>query len=221
MAIGVKGAFYAIVTLLIVSSLVASAAAQETAVNVTMSIGQSALPIGQTNIVDVTIRNVVNSSVQLFFVGLRFDWNKPTSYFVGGGSDKGTVLAVGFQITYPIAVQVPGNVTPGTYKLGAYVTYSWFKDGSWTTRIAALWLASVQLAYSTTTQQSQTTQATQTTMQSGPTPSLQTVAVVASVAVIAMAGIGIGIARYQARGAKREEENKSEETPKEKENKLD
>jgi hypothetical protein len=215
----VRSVFYALATLLVVSSLVTSAAGQATAIYVTLSIGQTALPIGQTDIVDVTVRNVVNSSVQLFFVGLRFDWNKPTSYFIGGNSDKGTVLALGFQITYPIPVQVPGNVTPGTYKLNTYVTYSWFTNGSWTTKLAALWVASVQLAYPQTTQQSQTTQAaqaTQTTFQSGPNPSLRTVAVVASVAVVAVAGIGVGLARYQVRSrAQREEENKPDETPKE------
>ena len=224
MVIWLRSTVYALVTLLIVSSLVTLAAAQETVLNVTLSIAQNVLPIGQTDLVDVTISNVINSSVQLFFVGLRFDWNKPTSYFIGGGSENGTVLAVGFQVTYPIAVQVPGNFTPGTYKLNTYVTYSWFKNGSWTSRLAALWVANVQLAYpqtiqqSQTAQQSQTTQATQTTMQSGPNPSLQTAAVVAIVAVVAMAGIGVGIARYQARArAKREEENKPDETPKAKE----
>jgi hypothetical protein len=78
-----RGTLYALVTLLVVSSLVASAAAQETAVNVILGIAQNALPIGQTGLVDVTVRNIVNSSVQLFFVGLRFDWNKPKFLLFG------------------------------------------------------------------------------------------------------------------------------------------
>jgi hypothetical protein len=114
------------------------------------------MPIGQTDSVAVTVKDIVNSTVQLIFVGLRFEWDLPTSFFIGGNSEKGAVLVAGEQITYPILVTVPGNITPGTHRLSAYVTYRWqFQNGTWTGSLAGWWVTDIPLAYPQA--QSQTT----------------------------------------------------------------
>jgi hypothetical protein len=78
-------------------------------------------------------------------------------FFLGGNSEKGAVLAPGEQITYPILVTVPSNITPGTHQLSAYITYRLqFQNGTWTGSLVALWVINLQLAYPPT-QQNQTT----------------------------------------------------------------
>ena len=125
------------------------------------------LAIGQTQTVAVTVTNITNSTVQLTFLGLQFIWNKADFFFVGGNSDKGAVLAAGQQIEYPILVQVPSNVTEGTYILGTYVTYRWFSGGNWTSVLSGWWVSHVPVAYSQSqpTAQSQITAETQATAQ--------------------------------------------------------
>lgn len=104
------------------------------------------MPIGQTPIVTVTVTSLVNDTVQLTFLGLRWDWNPPTFFFIGGNSEKGAVLAGGQQIIYPVPVIIPGNVTPGTYRLNAYVTYRWFKNGNWTGILPGYWVVNIPVA---------------------------------------------------------------------------
>jgi hypothetical protein len=125
------------------------------------------MAIGQMQTVTVTVSNVANSTVQLTFLGLQFEWNKPDFFFVGGNSDKGAVLAAGEQIAYPILVQIPSNVTEGTYVLGTYVTYRWFKGGNWTGVLSGWWISHVGVAYSQTqaSAQSQVTAQTETETQ--------------------------------------------------------
>jgi hypothetical protein len=137
-------------------SLISSASAQGSPISVNF-VTALPVPIGQTITVTVTVKDTVNSTVQLTFVGLRFEWDPNTTFFIGGNSEKGAVLVAGEQITYPINVTVPGNITPGTHRLSAYVTYRWqFQNGTWTGSLAGWWVSDVQLAYSQT-QQSQTT----------------------------------------------------------------
>jgi hypothetical protein len=142
--------------MLIVFCLITSTAAQTLPIYVNFRAESLPLPIGRTTPITVVVTDVANSTVQLSFVGLRFEWNKPDKFFIGGNSDKGAVLAAGEQVTYLIPVDIPGNVTPGIYNMSAYVTYRWFKGGSWTGTLAGWWVSSIQLAYPQT-QQSQTT----------------------------------------------------------------
>jgi hypothetical protein len=117
-----------LVTLL---SLVGSASAQVAPIRVGFAAATLPVPIGQTTTVSVSVMDVSNSTVQLTFVGLRFEWTGPNTFFIGGNSDKGAVLTAGEQITYPIRVQVPSNVTVGSHKMLAYVGYRWFRNGNW------------------------------------------------------------------------------------------
>ncbi len=111
------------------------------------------MPIGQTDTVAVTVKNIGNSTVQLTFVGLRFDWDAQSSFFIGQNSDKGAVLAAGEQITYSIAVTVP-DITPGTHRLNALVSYRVLERGNWTGVVSVWWVADMPLAPSQTQQTS-------------------------------------------------------------------
>ena len=142
-----RTAIYTLAVLLILSSIVGSAAGQ---VVHPINVGLAAalpLPIGKTVTVTVTVTNIVNTTVQLTFLGLRWKWMRPTSFFIGSNSDKGAVLAAGDQIKYPILVNVPSNVTEGTYTLTTYVSYRWFKGGNWTGVIGAVWVSNMPVAF--------------------------------------------------------------------------
>jgi hypothetical protein len=172
---------FALAALLILSSFLASVGAQ--AFPISLNFGTALpMPIGQTDTVAVTVKNVVNSTVQLTFVGLRFEWSQPNNFFIGGNSEKGAVLAAGEQIIYPIAVAVPGNITAGTHRLSGYVTYRVFQKGNWTGVLAGWWVADLQFAYPQA-QQSQTATG-------GGSPqtftTLETVAVLAAVVAIGL-----------------------------------
>ncbi len=172
---------FALAALLILSSLLASVEAQAFPINLNFGTALP-MPIGQTDTVAVTVKNVVNSTVQLTFVGLRFEWSQPNNFFIGSGSEKGGILTSGEQIAYTIAVVVPANVTPGTHRLSGYVTYRLYQNGNWTGVLAGWWVADLQFAYSQT-QQIQTATG-------GPSPqtfsSIETVAVLAAVAAIGL-----------------------------------
>lgn len=172
---------FALAALLILSSLLASVEAQAFPINLNFGTALP-MPIGQTDTVAVTVKNVVNSTVQLTFVGLRFEWSQPNNFFIGGNSEKGAVLAAGEQIIYPIAVAVPGNITAGTHRLSGYVTYRVFQNGNWTGVLAGWWVADLQFAHPQA-QQSQTATG-------GGSPqtftTLETVAVLAAVVAIGL-----------------------------------
>jgi hypothetical protein len=162
------------------------------------------MAIGQTQTVTVTVSNVANNTVQLTFLGLQFEWNKPDFFFVGGNSDKGAVLAAGEQIAYPILVQIPSNVTEGTYVLGTYVTYRWFNGGNWTGVLSGWWISHVGVAYSQTqsTAQTQATAQTQTETQNQTVRQVGLLGVFSFqtiVALLAIVGIGIYLERRHVR----------------------
>jgi hypothetical protein len=110
------------------------------------------VPIGQTPTIAVTVSDISNSTVQLNFVGLRFEWNGPSTFFVGGNSDKGAVLTPGQTISYAIAVTVPGDVTPGIHRLSGYATYRVLSQGNWSSVRAGWWVADLAFAYPQTLQ---------------------------------------------------------------------
>ncbi len=144
--------------MLIVLFLIVSATAQEAPIDVRMSADLSlqSFPIGRTTTVLVNVTSVVDSTVQLEFVGLRFEWNSPDRFFVGGNSDKGAVLSGRQQITFAINVDIPNNATPGPHKLSAYASYRWMVHGNWTDILTHSWVADVQLAYPQTQSQTST-----------------------------------------------------------------
>ncbi|GEM_PF-1806831 len=142
---------YAIAALLIVSLLVGSVGAQGFPISLGFGTGLP-MPIGQTDIVTVTVTNIVNSTIQLTFLGLRFEWDLANNFFIGNNSEKGAVLAATEQIIYSIPVTVPGNVTLGTHRLSAYVTYRVNNKGKWTGVLAGWWVTDLQMAYAPTTQ---------------------------------------------------------------------
>jgi hypothetical protein len=192
--------------MLIVSFLMVSVAAQGFPIDVHMSadLPLQSFPIGQATRVLVNVTNLVDSTVQLEFVGLRFEWNAPTRFFIGGNSDKGAVLAARQQLTYPINVDVPNNATPGTHKLSAYVSYRWIERGNWTGILSNTWVADVQLAYPQT-QQSQTTQV-------GPvqSPSLGTIGALFFIAaVVVLLYSERGRLFHKSRGPTKRERTKS------------
>jgi hypothetical protein len=162
------------------------------------------MAIGQTQTVTVTVTNITNSTVQLTFLGLQFEWNKPDFFFVGGNSDKGAVLAAGEQIAYPILVQIPSNVTDGTYVLGTYITYRWFKGGNWTGVLSGWWISHVGVAHSQTqgAAQSQITAQTQTETQNQAVRQVGLLGVFGFqtiVALLAIVGIGLYLERSHVR----------------------
>jgi len=177
----VKRTLYALAGLLILSSLAASAAAQGFPISVNFGTALP-MPIGQTDTVAVTVTDTLNRTVQLTFVGLRFEWDAPNNFFIGGNSNKGAVLTSGEQIVYSIPVTVPGNVTPGTHRLSAYVTYRLLNQKNATAVQAGWWVTDLQLAYPQT-QQSQTSSAGTTGTESS---SSETVGVLVAVVAIGL-----------------------------------
>lgn len=139
---------HALVVLVIISSAIESAAGQSYH---PVSLGFASalpLPIGQTVVITVTVTNIITSTVQLAFLGLRFEWDSPTTWFVGGNSNAGAVLSSGQQIIYNVPVSIPNNVTEGTHRLTAYVTCRWIQNGNWTSLVGGFWISDFPLAHS-------------------------------------------------------------------------
>lgn len=180
-----RKAIFSVAALLVISSLTGTVAAQALPISVNFGTALP-MPIGQTNTVAVTVTDIVNSTVQLTFVGLQFEWDPPTRFFIGGNSDKGAVLTPGQQIVYSIAVTVPPNVTQGVHKLSAYVTYRVLSSNA-TGVLAAWWVTNIQFASSPQTQgQSQTA----TTGQPQQGLSVETIG-----ALVLVVGIGLYLER--------------------------
>jgi len=167
------------------------------------------IPIGQVTIVSVNVTDVSNNTVQLNFVGLRFEWSSPTSFFIGANSEKGAVLSPGQQIIYPIPVQVPSNVTEGIHKMTAYVSYRWLKGSIWSGTLACFWESSVSFALPQTTSQAPPPTSPTTTAQAQQpfdTTTLETVGVVIVVVAIGLFLERGRVKRYLAkRGGKKVE----------------
>ena len=180
-----KRALYALAALLILSSLIASAGAQSFPISLNFGIALP-VPIGQTRIVTVTVKNVVSSTVQLVFVGLRFEWSLPNTFFIGNNSQKGAILAAAQQIVYNIPVTVLGNVTPGTHRLSAYVTYRVNNKGKWTGTLGGWWVADLQMAYAPITQASASTPPSTPSAAPPSSFSVETVGALAAVVVIGL-----------------------------------
>jgi len=191
-----KKATNGIVVLLLAFSLVPSALAQISPINVSFSTALP-MPIGRTTTVVVSVTDTSNSTVQLNFVGVRFEWSSPNTFLIGANSEKGALLAAGQRITYPILVQLPSNVTPGIHKIIAYVSYRVRRGGTWTGVFAGFWVLPAPFAYPSTQSTSQTTAATQqqaTTQQQAQQPfnpsNLETAAI-----LLAIVAIGLFLAR--------------------------
>jgi hypothetical protein len=170
----------ALLVLLFASLLISSVMAQ--GFPIALSFGTAVpMPIGQAATVTVTVKDIGNSTVQLIFVGIRFEWSGPNTFFIGGNSEKGAVLAAGQQLTYDIAAQIPNNVTPGAHRLSGYATYRVFQAGNWSGTQAGWWVSDIQFAFPQAVQ-SQTTRivAPQQTL------SPETVAVIAIVLAIGL-----------------------------------
>ncbi len=197
-----------VIVLLIFFSIIASATAQGKPINVGLAAGLP-LPIGQTSTVTVSVQDISNSSVQIMFVGLRFDWNKPGDFYVGDSSDKGAMLAATEQVTYKIRVAVPDNASAGTYKLTTYVRYRLSVRGNWTSAIGANWVSDVPLDYPKTQSQQTSIQSqaqSQSTSEQGGTQqtyNLSTYGIAAIVALVIIVGIALSIGRVRRLEGKR------------------
>lgn len=206
---------YVSVVLLILSSVIGSAAGQAPH---PISLGFASalpLPIGQMPVITVTVTDIANSTVQLTFLGLRFEWGSPTTWFIGGGSNAGAVLSAGQQIIYHIPVAIPNNVTAGTHRLTTYVTYRWFKDGTWTGLLAGFWASDFPLAYAQTRSQQTATQnqaQIQTTSKQVGTPQTYNLLTYGIVAIAALVTI-VGVALYIGRVKRIEEKRKTSPKP--------
>jgi hypothetical protein len=165
-------------TVLILSSLIGPAMAQPP-VSVNLSV-EMPLPIGQPSTVAVTVKDVVNSTGQLVFVGLRWEWDTRDTFYIGQNSDKGAVLAAGENITYIIGVPVSSNVSQGKHKLSTLVAYRLFTGGNWTDTLDPWWAADIQLALPQAQSQTSTEQSAQ------QTSDLESMAV-----LVALVGIGL------------------------------
>jgi len=111
--------------------------------------------IGQFSTATVTLTNTNNATVELLFVGVHFEWDNPTVWFLGGHSGEGAILGSGEKISYDIQVAVPANVTTGAHKFFTLVKYrTQLAQGNWTGETDLFWVQPVQIS---TTQASSTT----------------------------------------------------------------
>jgi hypothetical protein len=103
--------------------------------------------IGAFSTATVTVTNANNATVQLLFVGVHFEWENPTVWFIGGHSGEGAILGSGEKISYDIQVAVPANVTTGTYRFFTLVKYRMqTAQGNWTPEIDVFWAQPVQVS---------------------------------------------------------------------------
>jgi len=188
-----RRAINALLTLVLLS-LVAVSVAGQAGRPISVSLG-TGLPmtIGRTSTIVVAVANIVNSTVQLTFVGLRWPWMGPTSFFIGNSSEKGAVLLAGAQIKYSILVSVPSNATAGTQTLTTAVSYRWFKGGNWTGVISDVWVSNVPLAYPPSQS------ATPTPIQTTGAPSPQTFDLPTIAVLVAVVAIGLFLERRRIR----------------------
>lgn len=139
-----KATFVALVTLCLLC-IVSLANAQ--AVGVSVDATFSSQPqIGAFSTATVTITDTSNATVELLFVGVHFEWDNPTVWFIGGHSGEGAILGPGEKISYNIAVAVPANETTGTYKFFTLVKYrTQTSPGNWTAETDLFWEQAVQI----------------------------------------------------------------------------
>jgi hypothetical protein len=103
--------------------------------------------IGAFSTATVTISNAGNDTIELLFVGVHFEWENPTVWFIGGHSGQGAILGSGEKISYDIQVAVPANVTTGTYKFFTLVKYrTQTAQGNWTPETDLFWAEPVQVS---------------------------------------------------------------------------
>lgn len=110
-----------------------SSQGQETALSIRWSWNDGpALPQGkESSSVTMTLSNTGKQSLKLEFVGLHFAWMRNDTYVYGGGSEKNNTLSQGQSITYTIPFGIPNNLTAGSYKCYAYISYYAGTDSSW------------------------------------------------------------------------------------------
>lgn len=173
--------------------------AQGSAVGVAIVVPPQPLQVGQIYIMTITLTNIINSTVQLEFVAIHFDWDKPTIFYVGGHSGDIAILGPGEKITYNIPEGIPSNVTSGTHKLYTLVKYR-LEGSNSTTVLNWYWVDDVQIT--TNTESS----AAQPAAPAGPQQSFtpETIA-----AVVAATAIGLYLERdsVKARFRKRSPES--------------
>jgi len=91
---------------------------------------------GKSSSIEITITNISNGTMQLWFVGLRFDWMKPNVFFIGSGSEKNKTLERLESISYSIAFSIPENASLGLHEAIILVDYNLKLDNGWTNRTA-------------------------------------------------------------------------------------
>jgi hypothetical protein len=107
------------------------------------------LQVGAFSTATVTITNPGNGTVQLLFVGVHFEWDNPTVWYIGGHSGEGAILGSGEKISYDIPVGVPANVTTGAHKFFTIVKYrARTAQGNWTGENDVFWVQPVQIGTS-------------------------------------------------------------------------
>ena len=62
------------------------------------------LPPDSTSVLDITVTNLLESSFNLVFVGVRFDWMQEGIYVYGDGSEKSHELASKKSHTFSISL---------------------------------------------------------------------------------------------------------------------
>ena len=140
-----KATFVALVTLCLLC-IVPLANAQSVGVSVDATFSPP-LQIGAFSTATVTITDTSNATVELLFVGVHFEWDNPTVWFIGGHSGEGAILGPGEKISYNIAVAVPANETTGTYKFFSLVKYrTQISAGNWTNETDLFWGQAVQIS---------------------------------------------------------------------------
>ena len=177
--------------------------AQGSAVGVTVTFPSDPLQVGKIYVVTVTLTNVSNSTVQLEFVGIHFDWVNPIVFYIGGHSGDIAILGPGEKITYNIAEGIPFNATPGTHKLYTNVRYRLLGGGNSAAVFNWYWVNDVQITTNTESP------AAQPTSPAGPQLSFtpETLAV-----VVAAVAIGLFLERDRVKALSRKRSTKSSKT---------
>ncbi len=83
----------------------------------------NALPPDSTSVLDITVTNLFESSFNLVFVGVRFDWMQEGIYVYGDGSEKSHELTSKKSHTFSIIFNIPQNVESGTHNVFIAVVY--------------------------------------------------------------------------------------------------
>jgi len=100
---------------------------------------------GVSNAITVTVANKGAALLQLFSVGLQFDWMKKDTYIVSGESRTPKNVTQYGAVSFDIGFQVADDVSPGQHEARLNLKYATFVNGTWGRKALVYVIPNVQI----------------------------------------------------------------------------